>query len=728
MKIKKLTANFGNLNNETLELSDGLNIITMPNEAGKSTWSSFILAMLYGVDTSQKDRQDRLADKNRFNPWAGGKMSGSAELEYGGRIIRIERGGSGDAMRGFKAVYCDSGDNVKELSSENAGEVLTGLPRAVYERSAFIRQDGLPVDPAPELEQRLQTLVSAQDGSLSYSDAQKRLQDWKRSLKSSRGGEIPGLESEIAEKERIIGELEKKGERLADARAVLHTCEQELAAARVELENHRLIEEYERSRELARARLELHRIENNIKKCGFRPYDRADLRALERSEIEVRGLHAEAERLGREKAELLAECENVEVHVPAVFRGLTPSEAQRRALKDTADCAALKAAAEKKTYVVIAAFLLALFAAFCVAAVLRSEILFAPAALILAAVVAVFFLGRKRASAAAAGARGLVDAYGAADFMQIANEYAEEQSSATESARRCAEAVERYESARARALEAERALLAEASRVLGGEGTLDELTPALQSALESVTKNEELAQKYEAAKALVESLSRTQKDDSGKYELKSIPSVNSTKQEAEQALILAQDNKDRAMRAVSQLEGELAAAGDIDILRARLSRLRSRLEAAAVECEALETAAECLTEAEGQLRRRFSPILNDRAGKYFQELTAGRYKSLYVEKSFAAGATEAGGTVSRDRRSLSAGTVAQMYLAVRLAMSSILGDEKNLPPLILDDALCTFDDQRMGLALETLEKIAEERQVILFTCQSREAEYTKAYM
>ena len=81
MKIKKLTANFGNLNNETLELSDGLNIITMPNEAGKSTWSSFILAMLYGVDTSQKDRQDRLADKNRFNPWAGGKMSGSAELE-----------------------------------------------------------------------------------------------------------------------------------------------------------------------------------------------------------------------------------------------------------------------------------------------------------------------------------------------------------------------------------------------------------------------------------------------------------------------------------------------------------------------------------------------------------------------------------------------------------------------------------------------------------------------
>ena len=41
-------------------------------------------------------------------------------------------------------------------------------------------------------------------------------------------------------------------------------------------------------------------------------------------------------------------------------------------------------------------------------------------------------------------------------------------------------------------------------------------------------------------------------------------------------------------------------------------------------------------------------------------------------------------------------------------------------PLILDDALVRFDDARMGLALELLQEQAQDKQIILFTCQSRE--------
>ena len=51
MKINKLTASFGKLENETLSLHDGLNVIYAPNESGKSTWCAFIMAMLYGVDS-----------------------------------------------------------------------------------------------------------------------------------------------------------------------------------------------------------------------------------------------------------------------------------------------------------------------------------------------------------------------------------------------------------------------------------------------------------------------------------------------------------------------------------------------------------------------------------------------------------------------------------------------------------------------------------------------------
>ena len=41
-------------------------------------------------------------------------------------------------------------------------------------------------------------------------------------------------------------------------------------------------------------------------------------------------------------------------------------------------------------------------------------------------------------------------------------------------------------------------------------------------------------------------------------------------------------------------------------------------------------------------------------------------------------------------------------------------------PLLLDDALVMFDDDRLRLALRLLQREAENRQILLFTCQHRE--------
>ena len=51
MQIKRLAATFGRLENEILDLEPGLNIIEAPNEAGKSTWTTFLRVMLYGLNT-----------------------------------------------------------------------------------------------------------------------------------------------------------------------------------------------------------------------------------------------------------------------------------------------------------------------------------------------------------------------------------------------------------------------------------------------------------------------------------------------------------------------------------------------------------------------------------------------------------------------------------------------------------------------------------------------------
>ena len=68
MKIRKMTAAFGGLDNAVLEPGDGLTVITAPNEAGKSTWAGFLKAMLYGIDTRERDKTGFLADKTRYQP------------------------------------------------------------------------------------------------------------------------------------------------------------------------------------------------------------------------------------------------------------------------------------------------------------------------------------------------------------------------------------------------------------------------------------------------------------------------------------------------------------------------------------------------------------------------------------------------------------------------------------------------------------------------------------
>ena len=50
----------------------------------------------------------------------------------------------------------------------------------------------------------------------------------------------------------------------------------------------------------------------------------------------------------------------------------------------------------------------------------------------------------------------------------------------------------------------------------------------------------------------------------------------------------------------------------------------------------------------------------------------------------------------------------------------ILPPEQN-PPLILDDALLTFDDARLSTTLDYLTRLGAQRQILLFTCQGREA-------
>ena len=70
-----------------------------------------------------------------------------------------------------------------------------------------------------------------------------------------------------------------------------------------------------------------------------------------------------------------------------------------------------------------------------------------------------------------------------------------------------------------------------------------------------------------------------------------------------------------------------------------------------------------------------------------------------------------------------AGAADQLYLAVRLAICDLILPPEHAVPIVLDDALSSFDDARCASALSYLRKEAEKRQILLFTCHSREADF-----
>ena len=193
-----------------------------------------------------------------------------------------------------------------------------------------------------------------------------------------------------------------------------------------------------------------------------------------------------------------------------------------------------------------------------------------------------------------------------------------------------------------------------------------------------------------------------------------------TLEETAAQLGTAQAELERAERQLNMALGRQKAVGDPAALAAEEEALSRELERREGEYQAISAALEGLKAANAQLQERFSPELNRRAADYLSRLTGGRYREVSLDRELDASATEEGGVLPRRALFLSKGTVDQIYLAVRLAVYDLCLKERQAP-LVLDDALAAFDDRRMALALDLLVRLAEDRQILLFTCQGREA-------
>ena len=169
---------------------------------------------------------------------------------------------------------------------------------------------------------------------------------------------------------------------------------------------------------------------------------------------------------------------------------------------------------------------------------------------------------------------------------------------------------------------------------------------------------------------------------------------------------------------LDQNRGRVEALGDPAELEAKKEQLTAEAERLTRRYDALELALSTLEEANNELQTRFSPRISALSGALLGQMTGERYDTVLLDSDLRAETREKGELVTRQLLYLSGGTADQVYLAVRLAICRLaLGEDV---PIVLDDALVRFDDERLRAALRLLRQEAETRQVVLFTCQSRE--------
>ncbi len=209
--------NFGKLHEFTYEFQKGLNIINEANSWGKSTFATFIKAMFYGFDTSNK-RAISENERKKYYPWQGGKFGGNLEFEINGKIYEIERFfGTKDKDDIFK-LYDKTTNSESSDFSENIGEEIFKIDRQAYERSTYIPGQAISVEINDSLSAKLSNIVENENDINTSEDAINNIISvMKEYKKTGNKGRINEIEAIINSKRREL-EYSQKNEEIIEAR------------------------------------------------------------------------------------------------------------------------------------------------------------------------------------------------------------------------------------------------------------------------------------------------------------------------------------------------------------------------------------------------------------------------------------------------------------------------------------------------------------------------------
>lgn len=719
VQIREMNATFGKLKNDTLALQPGLNCIYAPNESGKSTWSHFLRVMLYGINT--RDR-GAMADKNRFAPWAGWAMGGSMDLvtDEGEEItLRRDTARANAPMGEFSCTYTGTATPVAGLTRDNAGETLLGVGQEVFIRSAFIRHSALAVDKDAELERRIAALITTGEEDISYSEVNTRLKKELNRRRHNKTGLLPALEVEMAALQTQLNHMEDLQRQCGEAQRLLHQYE----SGRQELEAQRLLWQQRALQEAARkyaAAAEAARQAAARTALLHEAYpklpDEMTLSTLEGrlaalQDTQTRAVQAlEAAQQSRRNAEDRRH----------KWENHTLSPADEKALEQRMAALTMPKMPAKLWWLV--PVVLALGCGGAVYYYLQNTITTLFAAAVVAGVAALgsvtaLLLRSYRIRAKQAVIQAQRDALQAEidAYLPLLRACNDADAALTHHEMVAQERKQQFLSelmALLRALQPYTAV-----KDMGGAQM------ALRMLRQQVLRVRQAQEAQRTAEMQRDILAQHLPEGAQALLDAELGEPTLSREMVAQKLPYALSMEQSARSRLDTLTGQLRSMGEGDDLRFRLQEKAEQRGLLQEEYDAVALAMAVLDEANTTLQNRFSPALGAAAADIFRRLTAGRYEKVLLSRDFSLETEEGADSAARSVQLLSQGAADQLYLAVRLAICDMVLPEGKSAPLILDDALLSFDEERLHAALDYLVEESAHRQILLFSCQKREQAY-----
>ncbi|MBR5273507.1 MAG: AAA family ATPase [Clostridia bacterium] len=694
MKIKELyIRNFGKFRDYRLVLNDGVNVLFGSNEAGKTTLFSFIFAMLYGFsNTRGKNAAD--SARKKYITWGEDSIGGTMTIEFAENTYVINRTfGRTKAGDSVEFVNLTLGQKVSLPSDREVGEYLFDIDERAFKGTCLIGQlNKNDVYDNDSVKTKLSNLSSAGDAGYSFDVVFGRLKNLSSEItKKTPNGKIYPLEIEKQSLENDNREI--ADELLAIDNLSLKNAEHETEKKKLEKElmgNRNLLKRVQKNEAIKKYRDAL---ELNGK------IDRYSLDVQEKKKaLTNKGFVANREYVETLR-KLKSDCDSLQKEREYVAETVNKRRDNYERLLAQPQTENNSKFSVKWT---ILSLVLTLIVCAVLSVVLRS--ITAPVIVLVCGIlisVCIGFVSRD-------GKKNVAD--NSEEIRRVKAELDLDVDKLRDAERNLELSYSAFKKQYLLFFEEEEDDFELCIK------SLCTLLDDYSSAVSRCDAVKDMGVSNEQLELMRLSVGGSVTDDA------EILSINVSEIEERKEKIVYEISRIDKMIALNnerlKKRGEVEKRFENNSMRIR--EIDDKIRKYEYESQCIELAKRGLENAQISMQKQFAPNVSRLVSEILGGITDGKYEQVSLNGKLETVIVDSTGAAREDGY-MSAGTLDQIYLSLRLALIKTIFDGREYPVICMDDALVNFDSARMKRAAKYISRdFASKSQILFFTCRENE--------